>query len=639
MYQPNGPINKTPPDPKNLLPGDVVEHGRKSNKDGKQQKSLKDQHACCDEVCVQYSLPATDEDWWQEAEGCKGDWPWEGRRAGNGLEEADDKQPTRPVLTKILKAIITGKKKCLVVWSQDRLWRNVSLCQDMLDILYRYDCLLYDYNGPVNIWTIEGRNAVLNNAITAQTLRERAATDCPRGVRRSLAQGKPVISTNVQGFRSAGKRTCKVTPMLEELEIVRRVFAMADVGEGNGPMTNQQIADTLMAEGLTLYHETGGANPHGNRRVAGHEHRIYCDSIGDILKDVRYIGLQTWNGDRYPCPAFLIAGEPVIALDLFERMEARIKSRKRTSNRAVNNRPLASLVRDAVTGIALSAQVVTQKTGEKVGYWIMRRATKFGRVQHRVPTVREDTLTDYIYDVFAPLILADIAERQKAHAGLQTEGERVRLEKALEKAERHHREVVPTFARQEGITPMMLMQIEQDAIAEKQRLRREIEEVAKRESKIAKAAPVLQDLRNAPEAAVRDALRACIVWVAVLPAPSQRVQKRQYRSVKYSYAPAIVGKMCFLTSWGMYHTAVICRDRDGLHRGGAQHVLRPAEMEHVVGGVADFPDPEAFVQEMMDAWSGKEYDWSPDVIAPGYHATAVQPRIFDLTQPDQDKAA
>ena len=54
-------------------------------------------------------------------------------------------------------------------------------------------------------------------------------------------------------------------------------------------------------------------------------------------------------------------------------------------------------------------------------------------------------------------------------------------------------------------------------------------------------------------------------------------------------------------------------------------MLRPATIAETVGGVADFPDPQRFVDGLARAWAGRVYDWSPDKFAPGWFAAESMP--------------
>ena len=255
----NPKVNKTPPDPSGLLPGQGRRYGRKSTKKDatRGQKSLGDQDKCTQATANQLGLPSTPDDWMAESAGLGGDLFWEG--VSNGLEEPDARRKTRPVLTQLLKSIVSGKVKFLIVWNLDRLWRDVSVCREMLNILFKYECLLYDFNGPVNIWTYEGRNAILQNAIASQAVSEAARINSPRGVESNIREGKLVVSPNVLGFRSGGPRTGTALHKESEQALANRIHLMCD--QGDSP---ERIAHQLMDEGIVLYAETGGQNPHGS---------------------------------------------------------------------------------------------------------------------------------------------------------------------------------------------------------------------------------------------------------------------------------------------------------------------------------------------------------------------------------------
>jgi len=638
----NPNINKTSPDPSLLRLGDVRQKGRKSTKKdaSRGQKSLADQQKCTQATADRLNLPSTLDDWRAEAAGLGGDLWWEGGGA-NGLEDLDAKRKTRPVLTELLKEVVVGKVKCIIVWNVDRLWRDVSICREMIGILFRHDCLLYDFNGPVNIWTYEGRNSLLQNAIASQAVSEAARINSPRGVEANIREGKLVVSPNVLGFRSAGQKTGMVLHMDKEQDLAQRIHCMFD--QGRSP---EKIARQLMDDGLVLYGDTGGQNPHGNRRVKGNEAVIYTDSISDILRDCRYVGRQEHvpshardearrkgvllnpRDYQYPCPIFLRPdGSTVVAEDLWNRNQDKLDRRRRTSNRAVNRRALASLVRCGIDGEPLTAQETKMKDGSKVGYWIMRKTRPGCQCKHKLPNVREDTLTAYLLDVLRPLLVAEVTERFGSVSVGDQAAERARLESALEKALFYQTKGLAAWARDKEPTKGLLKQMEADAQADVDRLRQELADLDVEASTTLQAAQTLDDLENASEDALRDALRHCLVWVAVFATPSEREAKPDYKTstTRYTYAPSIVGKFVFLTSWGTYHTAVLCRQRDGTHSGTPPSVLRPAKIEEVIGGVADFPRPERFIAGLADDWAGHVYGWSPAQIAPGYQEGARMP--------------
>ena len=77
------------------------------------------------------------------------------------------------------------------------------------------------------------------------------------------------------------------------------------------------------------------------------------------------------------------------------------------------------------------------------------------------------------------------------------------------------------------------------------------------------------------------------------------------------------GRVVLLTISGTYTTAFIERKKTDDHRCRLCF-LRPATAEEMVGTVADFPDPDAFVSGLARAYENRRYGHSPDEVAPGY---------------------
>ena len=152
---------------------------------------------------------------------------------------------------------------------------------------------------------------------------------------------------------------------------------------------------------------------------------------------------------------------------------------------------------------------------------------------------------------------------------------------------------------------------------------------------------ILADLRSAEPGAVRDAVRQCLCWVAILPVDGERAPKPGYlpgqTDPRYSYAPTVIAKLVFLSNLGLYHTAVLFRERDGKLSGYPPFKLRPATPAETVGGVADFPQPQCFIDGLTRAWAGRVYDWFPEKFAPGWSSEQGTP--MPIVEFDWDSAA
>jgi len=640
----NPRTNKTPPDPALLRPGQVKIYGRKTTANERAQKSLADQKKIGEMVAAYQKLPLSDDSWCAEPKGFGGDLWWEGG-GENGLEAPDPNRRTRRVLTELLRSIVRGETKCLIVWNLDRLWRDVALCRELLKILYKYNCLLCDAAGFCNLWTYEGRNAILQNAIASQAVREAASIASPRGVNENLKAGILAVSPNVLGMRTAGKGSKDVLHLEDEEDLVRRIYCLLDTGMSDG-----RVAKLLMTEGIRPYDGTDGKHPCGHTRLPVNQMIWRADTIHQIGTDCRYVGRQRHRTDQqkkrgeegteYPCEVFLrtverdgaVVKEPVVPYDMWERVQARKRADARIGHRGVHFRALSSLVRCGVDGEALTAQENRVMDGKaKVGFWIMRRTRPGCRCRcNRVPNVRESTLTDYLMDVLGPLLASEIRTRHGNGVSDPHAQKRTGLQQELETALRYRNGRLMQMLEDESLGRELLRDKGAEVKARIERLQREITALSVSTPPVATGtADVLSALRDAPADEVRLAVRQSLCWIAVLPVASEREPKPGYKpgqtDPRYSYAPSVIAKLVFLTSYSTYHTAILYRERTGTKSGYPPFKLRPATPEEAVGGVADFPQPQCFVDGLTRAWAGRAYDWSPEKFAPGWSADESMP--------------
>lgn len=266
-------------DPKMSEAAWTYSYERKSNKskDGT-SKSIEDQRAVNQETAEECSLTLPPENQLSEEPGHGGDEFWLGFQ-GTGLE-GDNRTGVRyrPVLTNLVEKIRNGECKNLIIYSQCRLWRSVSLCHMMLDMMGECGTRLFDRNGEIQINTPEGRQAVLQGAVAAQICRENCAVYSGRGTRSTRKKLKVVVNGNVPGFRHVAKGKVEVVP--EEIALVQRIFSLYV-----GGLSLTAICRTLMAKGIVLaadLYET-----HSVKRNAHTYHIIYPKQISSILTDVR----------------------------------------------------------------------------------------------------------------------------------------------------------------------------------------------------------------------------------------------------------------------------------------------------------------------------------------------------------------
>ena len=598
-----------------LLPGDTKLYGRKSTKNDRSQRSLADQREACFETAEEHNIAVTDEDWFEEAAGHGGDEWWEG--GGESGLEGDIFEParTRPVFTRLMRGVQAGTVKCVIVWSLDRLWRSAEICSKAINIMGKKGCLLMDRNGYVDIASPEGRESVLINAVNAQSQREHTAANCGRGVTKQRAKGKMVGNCNSLGFRSAGPKSGQVRHIPEEHEMVRRIFRMFYAGEDDrGPLTLDQIRNQLRGEGYIWTPDLH--DKRSVKRTAETRDQIYDQQIRRMLQDIRYIGRQRHEGREWDCPAFLYEGEPIVPLELFVRVQEKIKQQATGSRASINEYALSGRMRCGLCGQALTVQT-TQRRGLVDGsdgirrYWMRREGRCYTWCRHRLPNVRLDLLDAYINAELAPLLLAEIHERGLDDQALMLAQEQAALQRELCEAERHYKDELPKYHRRK-IDPDLLVFMQEDAKAEIARLRGELRLVMLRSTKMRDIVPALQDITMVPEATRRDAIRAVIRWIAVLPnGDSQEAGKKRNARPKED-----LGSLVVLTAWGTHHTVRLYRGADDGSANATK--LRPATVAESVGGVADFPDPKSFYDGLERSWKNDKYEWSARDVTPGY---------------------
>ena len=598
-----------------LLQGDTRMYGRKSTKNETSAKSLADQREVCFETAQDLGILVSDADWCEEVAGHGGDEPWSGF-GGSGL--LGDDHPigrTRPVLTSIMLAILAGTCRALICYGIDRLFRSAKLTSLAIEIMARKGCLLVDRNGIVDISTVNGREKVLINAVNAETQRDHCRDASLRGVSKSRNKGKLVGPCNSLGFRSAGPKTGKVLFIEEEIAMVNRIFRLFYLGEnGNGPLSIDEICRLLMEEGYIWTPDL-----HDKRAIHRTEQtraRIYDAQVRKLLIDVRLIGKQRNAKQVWDCDAFRCNGDTLVPLELFHHVREKLAEQARGSRSSINTYALKSRVRCGTCAQALTAQKVWVKDADGNRfyrtYWMTRANRGQHWCRHQVRSIRHDILDEFIDDHLAPLLLAEMRERGLDDQNAVIEQEQARLKRELAEAENHYRVELPKYHRTK-IDAEIFESMQEDAKREIERLRGELRLVLLRVTKLNDVAHVLQDIRSAPPAARRDAIRATIRWVAVISSEQGLREEKKPPKRNGDY----LGSLVFLTAWSTCLTARMSRasEKPG-HRNTT--VLSLATASQSIGGVDAFLDPGQFYRGLEQAYVGHSYDFNPRDVMPGY---------------------
>jgi DNA invertase Pin-like site-specific DNA recombinase len=624
-----------------LLPAEAIGYPRKSTATERAAKSIEDQSEEIIDIATQFGIPLGSDDIWAEAPGHGGDEFWQGG-GGTGLDGDTYRQERyRPALTKIMNAIIGGRVKAVIVWSQDRLWRDVEICDAIIKFFLRYNVALYDRNGRVDIETPEGRTAVRNNAIAAAHYREISQKRSPVGIKKSAAKGVVVTDANTLGFRSCGRYSRKVKHIPEEQEVVRRIYNLFYYGEeGSGPRTVRQIIKLLMAEQFKWTPDLH--DKRGKKRNESTKDLIYDWQVRRVLQDARYIGKQKQYGDLWDCPAYLVDGtEPVVDPALWHAVQQKVAGTKRIGGAGQHLRAMTGVLRcgQCFQGLQASHTTTTNKSGEvkRTVYWKTVRTEAWCWCTHELPHLRETTVDEYIDTVLAPLLLGELRERALTAQADPARAERARLENELTEAERRCKVELPKLALQLLGNPNLasvLSGVEQQLHDQIRELKTKLAENGKRLASLDTviAEKGLTDITSLPQAERRDVVRAVIRWAAVIPSNKPRECVPGYSPKTRTRPASHAGWLVFLTAWGTYHTAVIEREFRKEVTDHRQLILRPALPDETLGTVMDFPDPHGFAAGMKRAYDGRKYDYNPDEVLPGY-SSRKQPTIaeFDVS--------
>ncbi|HZH98445.1 MAG TPA: recombinase family protein [Fimbriimonadaceae bacterium] len=292
----------------------VAIYARKSNQTEGRSKSVQEQVEFCRAVVEALGL-AGEVRVYADPEGVKGEWWWEDSRGINP-------KPWRPELGKLVRAIEAGEIGALVVWRSERLYRDAGVCDALARLLINHKVKLVMKGREVDPASSDGRFQVTVEAANNRRWRDQISEDVRRDHDLKARLGMFTRNPSCLGFRSKGKDSQAVTPVENELALVRRIFRMYVHGEGGQPpMSTTGIAKKLMREGVVVSVGAKGHKVKDNRVV--HESQIRI-----ILSNPMYVGKWKHNSEINDCPALRVCGpsgrDTAIPLELFEAAQAKL---------------------------------------------------------------------------------------------------------------------------------------------------------------------------------------------------------------------------------------------------------------------------------------------------------------------------
>jgi hypothetical protein len=570
-------------------------------------KSIADQMKINKRTADQVGLPWSDECLLKERPGLGGDVWWDGVMLGN---ELDGCREMRPQFSRLRDLIRSGECKCVVVYSQCRLFRDVGIANAFMDLCVTFGVRVYDKNGLIDIWSSDGRAYVRHLANQNQTQREKSVDETARGIQSCWDSNELVTMAGRLGFRSGGYRTKVVRAIPEEIAWVRLIFkAFVEGIDERGPLSMNRIAQFLTDDpGFSWTQdlvEQRGARQDVTRGL------VYTWQVRNCLKDVRYRGQQMRGGVVGYCPAFLVDGQPVIDERTFDLAQKKLASHKGKHAGRGNSLdyPFAGLVRCGICGQRLK-QGWTSVGASRSKAWTRYAPSGDFRCEHYVPPILIDELRRYFLDHLAPLVASELETRESAQS-------LARMLSEHDSLLQEEREIVawiatdlPAYA--EKVSPSLAAAMESGKIARLERIRRRIAELSGLVEKDAKVARNLNSLPDLSPALVNDLIDQVVQWVAVVPYgdPAPRDGRRGPRPTDF-----YVARLLFCLTLGVYHTVLVCRRRRDDGRT-ADIFLVPADEAQVMGTICDLPFAAEFLAQLMRSSLIAKVAFNSELLAP-----------------------
>jgi len=571
----------------------VAIYSRKSNETEGRSKSQSQQEEHALETCEHYKFLPENIEVYHEPEGVKGEWWWkddEGRNPGPDY---------RPELTRLIRDIKAGRINVVVVWKSDRLYRDPEVCSAIIRIFKQYNVRYISGRWLQDLNSAEGAYQTLVDAAANRKYRDRISEDIRRDLKWKASHGMFSRDPSCLGFRSAGLKSQSVTPIWEEIEVVRRIFRLYVLGEnGSGPMGDCEIARYCREHGIRV---TSGAK----KQKAKYDNRVEASQIGSILTNCMYAGRWRHAGREYQCDKLLLPAqdgsdrlEPVVPVALYEAAQERRRLRQQRGKRSLNTTHLLSgLMVCARCGRSLhvAGKYDGLSPGEapKNRYWRCRWSKHGQCAPYGMKMVQESVTDEWVVKELAPIIAAEIRDMRSA-AGRDADVQK------LADIERHIREASDTETRKlrdvlQVLDSEQYGRLAAQLRAERQSLERQASEIRRRLESLEVVAPDLtEDLSALPKSALKDALTRYIRWIAL-------------------------GKegVVVYTRIGAYIAARFKKVRTPGKCGAARLAIDTPRPDAALECLSWFPEPRGFVQGRRDMVGAAAETLTDEEILPG----------------------
>lgn len=602
--------------------GEVWSYARKSNRERHRHgfdgttKSIVDQNKVNRRTAERYDLPLIDSCVLSERPGLGGDIWWDGVTLGT---ETGGKREVRPEFSRLRNKILEGECKVVIAFAQCRLFRDVGIANAFMDLCVAHGVRVYDANGLLDIWSSDGRAHIRYLANDNQRQREKTGGECQRGIEECWAKNELCIPAGRLGFRSLGYRSKQVRAIPEELEWVRWIFRAWVYGiDHRGPLSLNSITQILTAD--TSFVWTPDLVELRGSRLECNRGTVYIDQLRRLLRDETYIGKQRRGGRVTDCPSFLVDGQTVVDVELFNLAQRKLnahRGKKPGQGRTVH--VFSGLVRCGQCGQRMKVGR-TSRAGIRTKAWTRYCISAESTCNHYLPAVCYDTLVSYFVEFLAPLMRVELETRESAVTLAAALHKRDLLSRELSEHETWIRDELPRYAL--AVSPELASAMEQLKSERLSEIRVELRRIDEETRSEAWVIDRLRDVDALPESLLIDVVDQTIQWVAMMPITGRPKDNGRVGAREAPWASKII----FCTSFGTYHTAELERKstsggREAVEcRFWVEHRPRPADESEILGSANDLPMPAAFASELIRSAAIAKVEFRPDLQLPGIHS-------------------
>lgn len=443
---------------------------------------------------------------YREPEGAKGWWWW---------QSSGQPGPHRKALDIMLSEIEAAELEAVWTWNSDRLFRDVPIALALGEVFCKAGITFYCGLKIVDTSTADGLFHLTIEAASNRRQRDRAREDVQRDKLFRAELGMFTRDPSCFGWKSGGRESQEALPQWEQIDTAEMMMRWF-VGDGDvGPLSQNQIANRLMEMGLKL-----SIGSKGHR--AANDRLVTYQQVERILRNPMFVGQWLHAGVLYDFRERLWvsrSGEPkhpAIPIELFERVQQRLKARpKKGTKLGCSGRLLAGIAVCGACGRTLHVGYKILKDGSKTQRFFcpnrIGKAKTCTGISFGSLVVEE--LDCWVTEYLGPLLAHELqAMRQEAASG-PAQAELVTIERKI--AEIKASETEKLTALVAALDADQVAAVAAQFRTERQRLERRASELRVTIPSVGGESLQLSDLLSFSTAKLREALKRTVRWIAL----------------------------------------------------------------------------------------------------------------------------